>query len=131
MENCIFICVFFPSSTLWNKYLTNACQHGPKPSTWLHDGPTCRKAQGKYLFSLRHIPMYQIHGLRTPNEPFFSLKFRIFGLGQTNWANLGAFYLGYFWPNYQYYTSLGTVSFLSVSNKSLYPHSKYLIGVGI
>ena len=24
------------------------------------------------------------HGLRTPNEAFFSLKFRTFGLGQTN-----------------------------------------------
>ena len=56
MENFVFIYVFFfPSSTLWNKYLTNACQHGPQPSTWLHDGPTCRKAQSKYLFSLRHI----------------------------------------------------------------------------
>ena len=27
------------------------------------------------------------HGLRTPNEAFFSLKSRTFGLGQTNWAD--------------------------------------------
>jgi hypothetical protein len=27
------------------------------------------------------------HGLQTPNEAFFLLKSRTFGLGQTNWAD--------------------------------------------
>ena len=29
----------------------------------------------------------QLHRLRTPNEAFFSLKSRTFGIGQTNWAD--------------------------------------------
>ena len=42
------------------------------------------------------IFVHLAHGLRTPNEAFFSLKSQTFGLGQTTWAiNFGA--LGVFW----------------------------------
>ena len=79
------------------------------------------------------------HGLRTPNEAFFSLKSRTFGLGQTNWSDT-------FWGIWcilgrTISTHFGTESPLSMFfiiqplflqiNKPFYPHPKYLFGIGI
>jgi len=55
-----------------------------------------------------HAP-HTYHGLRTPNEAFFSLKSRTFGLGQAIWANK-------FWGIWDIFgqtisTHFGTVSF--------------------
>jgi hypothetical protein len=74
-----------------------------------------------------------------PNEAFFLLKFRTFGLGQTNWADKFLGIWGIFSGTIS--THFGTVSHLSMSSirqtlflqktKSLYPHPKYLFGIGI
>jgi hypothetical protein len=82
------------------------------------------------------------HGLRTPNEAFFSLKSRTFGLGQTNWADKFWGIWGIFSQTIS--THFGTVSPLSMfsmfsiiqpvflqKTKPLYPHPKYLFGIGI
>jgi hypothetical protein len=80
-----------------------------------------------------------IHGLRTPNEAFFPLKSRIFGLGQTNWADKLWGIWGMFGPTIS--THFGTVSPLSMfsniqplflqKTKLLHPHPKYLFWIGI
>jgi hypothetical protein len=73
-----------------------------------------------------------------PNEAFFQKNPELLGLGR---HILG--HLGYFWPNYQHpsWYMLRTVSPLSMfsliqhlflqKTKRLYPHSKYLFGIGI
>jgi len=58
-----------------------------------------------------HAP-HTSHGLRTPNEAFFSLKSRTFGLGQAIWADK-------FWGIWGIFdrfisTHFGTVSPLSM-----------------
>jgi hypothetical protein len=72
-------------------------------------------------------------------KPFFSLKSRTFGLGQTNWANKLTGIWGIFGQTIS--THFGTVSPLSMfsiiqplflqKTKPLYPHPKYLFGIGI
>ena len=52
------------------------------------------------------------HGLRMPNEAFFSLKSRTFGLGQTNWADKFKTISGIFVQTIN--TQFGTVSSLSI-----------------
>ena len=52
------------------------------------------------------------HGLRMPNEAFFSLKSRTFGLGQTNWADKFKSISGIFVQTIN--TQFGTVSSLSI-----------------
>ena len=70
----------------------------------------------------------------------FSLKSRIFGLGQTNWADKFWGISGIFGQTIS--THFGTVSetlvhvfhhstIISTKNKLLYPHPKYVIGFGI
>ena len=69
----------------------------------------------------------------------FSLKFRIFGLGQINWADKFWGIRGIFAQTISIH--FGTVSLLSMfsiiqplflqKTKPLYPHRKYLFGIGI
>jgi len=69
----------------------------------------------------------------------FSLKSRTFGRGQTNWADKFWGIWGIFGRNMS--TNFGTVSPLSMlsiiqplflqKTKPLYPHPKYLFGIGI
>ena len=77
--------------------------------------------------------------LRTPNEAFFPLKFRTFGLEQTNWADKFWGILGIFGQAIS--THFGTVRPLSIFSitlplflqkpKPLYPHPKYLFEIWI
>ena len=81
------------------------------------------------------------HGLRTTNESFFSLKSRTFGLGQTNWSD--NLWMWGTWGTFDRFISIhfGTVSPLSIfsnnqllllqKTRPLYPHPKYLFGIGI
>ena len=72
-------------------------------------------------------------------KPFFSLKLRTFGLGQTIWADQFWVIRGIFGRFSS--THFGTVSPLSLfyiiqplflkKTKTLYPHPKYLFGIGI
>jgi hypothetical protein len=71
-----------------------------------------------------------------PNEAFFSWISGTFGLGQTNWADK---FWGIFGQTIS--THFGTASSLSMffiiqplflqKTKPLYPHPKYLFGIGI
>ena len=81
------------------------------------------------------------YGLRTPNEAFFQRNPKLLGLGrqigQINfWALVGDIFFGQFIS-----THFGAVSLLSMfsiiqslflqKTKLLYPHPKYLLGIGI
>ena len=89
-------------------------------------------APWNYIFN--NGPFNLMHGLRTPDEVIFSLKSRIFGLGQTNWADKFWGIWGIFGQTIS--TNFGTVSSLSMfsiiqtlflqKTKPLYPHPKYL-----
>ena len=62
--------------------------------------------------SHQHGLIWHDHGLWTPNEAFFSLKSRTFGLGQTNWADKFWGIWGIF--GHTINTHFGTVSPLSM-----------------
>jgi hypothetical protein len=73
------------------------------------------------------------------NEAFFSSKSQTFGLGHTNWTNKFCGIWDIFGQTIS--THFGTVSLLSMfsiiqplflqKTKPLYPHHKYLFGIGI
>ena len=83
-----FTNIFF--SIKWKKIAKKQLAWFAKSETWLH---------------------YD-HGLRSPNEAFFLLKSRTFGLGQTNWANKFLGIWGIFGQTIS--THFGTVSPLSM-----------------
>jgi hypothetical protein len=72
-------------------------------------------------------------------KPFFSLKYKTFGLGQTYWADKFWGIWGIFRQTIS--THLGTVGPLSIfsiiqplflkKTKPLYSHPKYLFGIGV
>ena len=74
-----------------------------------------------------------LHGLRTHNEAFFSLKFRTFGQ-----INSGAFGIFFGWTISTHFGTVSPLSMFSIiqplflqKSKLLYPHPKSLFGIEI
>ena len=76
------------------------------------------------------------HRLGTPNEAFFHRNPELLGFGR-HIGQINSRALGYFRPNYQhpFWYSESTFSIIQPlllhKTKPLYPHPKYLFGIGI
>ena len=128
-----------------NKLSTNlkkkrACSHSIKPC-FLYENKKVQTFEHRFLCSAS----YPVTETMTANKDYgrtmkhFSLKSRIFGLGQTNQADKFWGIWGIFCQTIS--THFGRVSPLSMfsiiqplflqKTKPLYPHPKYLFGIGI
>ena len=125
-----------------NKRIGNWARHNPQWNQKLADWLNCVKIQRDNIIFFLHCDLncYE-HGLQTTDAQWslFSSKSQTFGLGQTIWVDT-------FWGIWGIFsrtisTHFGTVSPLSMffiiqplilrKTKPLYPHPKYLFGIGI
>ena len=106
-------------------------------------GPIVRLASGRQA-RLRHqicvcSKFAYHHDARTTDaqRSLFSLKYRTFGLGQTNWVDKFWGIWGIFGQTIStHFGIMSPLSMLSIIQplflqKTLYPHPKYLFGIGI